>query len=229
VLDVGCGTGALLEATARRWPVCVGVDSSLRRLVLARQRLKQAGVKARLVCANIDALPFMDGVFDRVIAEWILEVAPSQGRSLREWNRMLSQQGRLWITTPNRWSVGPDPHLGVPALSWLPQPLLEVWAKRHGLTVPQRALVGARRLRRLLEETGFAQVRLGKQLADEPEHETPVRRKRPLANGRKTLQDIALIRELAKRITPTLLAAAGRTHRGRTRPAFDRYVARLAL
>src|SRR6185503_18750883 len=55
VLDVGCGTGTLLEAAARRWPVCVGVDSSLRRLVLARHRLKQSGVRARLVCANLDA------------------------------------------------------------------------------------------------------------------------------------------------------------------------------
>jgi hypothetical protein len=81
----------------------------------------------------------------------------------------------------------------------------------------------------LLEETGFSQVRLGKQLADEPAEETPSRRKRPLANARRTLHDLARVRELAKRITPTLLAAAGRTAGVRSRPAFDRYVARLAL
>jgi SAM-dependent methyltransferase len=152
----------------------------------------------------------MDGVFDRVIAEWILELAPNQGVALREWNRMLRPHGRLWITTPNRWSVGPDPHLGAPALGWLPKPLLEVWAKRHGLTVPARALVGARRLRRLLLEAGFAQVRLGKQLADAPANESPAR-PRP---GRRTFRDVPIFRELARRITPTLLAAAGRSDGG---------------
>lgn len=206
VLDVGCGTGALLATAARRWPVCVGVDGSLRRLVLARRRLSEAGLKVRLVCANIDALPFLGGVFDRVIAEWILELAPNQGRALREWNRMLRPTGRLWITTPNKWSVGPDPHLGARAGGWWPRPLLEIWAKRHGLMLPDRALVGAWRLRRLLREAGFAQVRLGKQKGD-PAGDSSVDSAR--GNGRRTLKDVPLIREIARRITPTLLAAAG--------------------
>jgi SAM-dependent methyltransferase len=213
VLDLGCGTGALLEVAARRWPACVGVDSSLRRLVLARRRLQDAGVRVRLVCANIDALPFMDGVFDRVIAEWILELAPNQGVALREWNRMLRAHGRLWITTPNRWSVGPDPHLGGPALGWLPKPLLEVWAKRRGLSVPERSLVSAWRLRRLLRDAGFAQVRLGKQLADAPAREASPR-PRPGHRSRRSFRDVPIIRELARRITPTLLAAAGRSDGG---------------
>jgi SAM-dependent methyltransferase len=140
VLDVGCGSGALLEAAARRWPVCVGVDGSLRRLVLARHRLKQAGVRARLVCANVDALPFADGMFDRVIAEWVLELSPRKERALREWNRMLSEHGRLWISV-GRWSVSRDPQLGIPALSWLPMQLSSV-GEMAWPDVLQRALVG---------------------------------------------------------------------------------------
>ena len=228
VLDVGCGSGALLEAAARRWPVCVGVDSSLRRLVLARHRLKQAGVRARLVCANVDALPFVDGLFDRVIAEWVLERAPRKERALREWNRMLSEHGRLWISTSNRWSVSRDPQLGIPALSWLPMQLVDLWAKWHGLTFPQRALVGTKRLHRLLDETGFSRVRLGKPVAD-ASSETPSTPRSAMTIGRKSLYDLALVREIAKRVRPMLLATAGTRPAVRSRVAFDRYVARLAL
>ena len=223
VLDVGCRSGALLEAAARRWPVCVGVDGSLRRLVLARHRLKQAGVRARLVCANVDALPFADGIFDRVISEWVLELSPRKERALREWNRMLSDHGRLWISTSNRWSVSRDPQLGIPALSWLPMQLVDLWAKWHGLTFPQRALVGTKRLRRLLRETGFSRVRLGKPVADESTRQSKG------TNGRKSLSDLALVREIAKQVRPMLFATAEALPRVRNRVAFDRYVARRAL
>jgi ubiquinone/menaquinone biosynthesis C-methylase UbiE len=223
VLDVGCGSGALLEAAGRRWPVCVGVDGSLRQLVMARHRLNHAGVRARLVCANADALPFADGLFDRVIAEWVLERSPRKERALREWNRTLGEQGRLWISTSNRWSVSRDPQLGIPALSWLPMQLVDLWAKWHGLTFPQRALVGTQRLRRLLEETGFSRVRLGKPVTDESSEATSAR------PTRKTLYDLALVREIAKRVRPMLFATAGTSLRERGRVAYDRYVARLAL
>lgn len=228
VLDVGCGSGVLLEAAARRWPVCVGVDGSLRRLVLARHRLKHAGVRARLVCANADALPFADGLFDRVISEWVLELSPRKERALREWNRTLSAQGRLWISTSNRWSVSRDPHLGIPALSWLPMQLVDLWAKWHGLTFPQRALVGTKRLRGLLEETGFSRVRLGRPVADTSSG-TPSPRRSAMSGGRKSLYDLPLVREIATRVRPMLLATAGALPRVRGRVAFDRYVARLAL
>lgn len=228
VLDVGCGSGELLEAAARRWPVCVGVDDSLRGLVLARHRLQQAGVKARLVCANMDALPFADGLFDRVISQWMLELSPRKERALREWNRMLSTQGRLWISTSNRWSVSRDPQLGIPALSWLPMQLLDLWAKWHGLTFRERALVGTKRLRRLLEETGFARVRLGESVPNDSK-ETATTHRRAMPIGRRSLYDLAVVREIAKRVNPILVATAGPAPRRPSRAAFDRYVARLAL
>jgi SAM-dependent methyltransferase len=228
VLDVGCKSGALLEAAARRWPVCVGVDTSLRRLVLARHRLKQAGVRARLVCANPDALPFADGLFDRVISEWVLELSPRKERALREWNRMLSGPGRLWISTSNRWSVSRDPQLGIPALSWLPMQLVDLWAKWHGLTFPQRGLVGMKRLSRLLEETGYSHVKLGKPATDESV-ESWNEGMSATTPRRKTLSDLALVREIARRVRPLLLATAEARPRARRRAAYDRYVARLAL
>jgi ubiquinone/menaquinone biosynthesis C-methylase UbiE len=181
------------------------------------------------VCANVDALPFADGIFDRVIAEWVLELSPRKQRALREWNRMLSEHGRLWISTSNRWSVSRDPQLGIPALSWLPMQLVDLWAKWHGLTFPQRALVGTKRLRRLLEETGFSRLRLGTPVVAYESSGTPSTRPSAMTIGRKSLYDLALVRAIAKRVTPMLLATAGAPPRVRSRVAFDRYMARLAL
>jgi SAM-dependent methyltransferase len=197
-------------------------------LVLARHRLQQAGIRARLVCANVDALPFDDGLFDRVIAEWILELSPRKERALREWNRMLGAQGRLWISTSNRWSVSRDPQLGIPALSWMPMQLLDLWAKWHGLTLPQRALVGTKRLRRLLEVAGFSRIRLGKPVDDES-NGPPFTLQRAASILRRILRDRALVQEIAKRFKPMLVATAGAPPRVRHRAAFDRYVARMAL
>ena len=227
VLDIGCGSGILLEAAARRWPVCVGVDGSLRRLILARHRLQQAGIRARLVCANLDALPFADGMFDRVIAEWVLELSPRKERALREWNRMLTRQGRLWISTSNRWSVTRDPQLGIPLLNWLPMQLLDVGAKWHGLTFPHRAPVGTKRLRLLLEESGYAHVRLGHPGADERNGATSTRPATP--SGRKTIYDLAVVQQIVKRVRPMLVATAEARLRLPRRVRYDRYVARLAL
>lgn len=228
VLVMGCGGGVLLEAAGRRWPVCVGVDSSLRRLVIVRHRLKQAGVRARLVCANADALPFVDGLFDRVMAEGVLELLPRKERPLREWHRMLNAQGRLWISTTDRWSVNRDPHVGIPTLSWLPIQLVDLWAKWHGLTFPRRTLVGTKRLGRLLQEAGFSGVRLARPVAEEPSGTSPTPRSvTPV--GRRSLYDLPLVRRIAGRGGPMLLATAGPLPRVRSRVAFDRYMARQAL
>jgi SAM-dependent methyltransferase len=227
VLVMGCGGGVLLEAAGRRWPVCVGVDTSLRRLVIVRHRLKQAGVRARLVCANADALPFVDGLFDRVMAEGVLELLPRKERPLREWHRMLNAQGRLWMSTTNRWSVNRDPRLGIPTLSWVPIQLVDLWAKWHGLTFPRRTLVGTKRLRRLLEETGFSGVRIGEPNATATNGTSTDRR--ATTTGRRSLYDLPVIRKIAGRTGPLLLAAAGASARQRGRVAFDRYVARQGL
>ena len=227
VLDIGCGSGTLLEAAARKWPVCVGVDGSLRRLVLARHRLQQAGIRARLVCANLDALPFADGMFDRVIAEWVLELSPRKERALREWNRMLTRQGRLWISTSNRWSATRDPQLGIPLLNWLPMQLLDGWAKWHGLTFPHRAPVGTKRLRLLLEESGFAHVKLGQPAADERNGSASTRQTTP--SGRKTIYDLAVVQQIVKRVRPMLVATAEARLRLPARVRYDRYIARQVL
>lgn len=73
LLDLGCGTAPLAAAAAERTPLVVGVDIAFRWLVMARVRLRESGRPLPLVCACAEALPFPDGVFDRVIGESAVE------------------------------------------------------------------------------------------------------------------------------------------------------------
>ncbi|MGQ0642800.1 MAG: methyltransferase domain-containing protein, partial [Gemmatimonadaceae bacterium] len=148
ILDVGCGTGPLAIIAARRGFRVVGVDVGLRWLVLARKRAFEAGVDIPFVCANVEVLPFRNGTLSRVAGESILENAADPEQALHELARVLRHSGRLWLTTPNKRSLGPDPHLGVMAGGWWPEGWLRRHAARAGKVFPRRTLFTSALLRR---------------------------------------------------------------------------------
>jgi SAM-dependent methyltransferase len=160
LLEVGCGTAPMLLAAHRRFELLVGVDVAFRWLVLAKKRLAEAGVEAVLLCASAEALPLRDGLFDRVVADSVLEVVRDQAATVAECRRVLRPGGALFVTTPNRFSLGPDPHLGVWAGGLLPPSWLAAYARRQGAVPPQRQLLSAFTLGRLLEGAGFARPRV---------------------------------------------------------------------
>jgi SAM-dependent methyltransferase len=160
LLEVGCGTAPLLLAAHRRFGLLVGVDVAFRWLIIAKKRLAEAGVDAVLLCASAEALPLRDGLFDRVVADSVLEVVRDQAATLAECRRVLHPGGALFVTTPNRYSLGPDPHVGLWAGGLLPPSWLGAYARRQGAVPPQRRLLSALRLRLLLEGAGFTQPRV---------------------------------------------------------------------
>ena len=72
--------------------------------------------------AEEDALPFPDLMFDRILIVHGLEVAENARRMLREAWRVLKDDGRLLIVTPNRTG-----HVGV-----LGKHAVRAWAAVHG-------------------------------------------------------------------------------------------------
>ena len=113
-----------------------------------------------LICACAEALPFREDGFDGVAIDSAIEMMADQARALREAHRVLACGGRLFVATPNRFSLGPDPHLGVPAGGWLPRSLLEALARRQGALTPKRNLLWAGSLSRLIRAAGFDGARL---------------------------------------------------------------------
>ena len=158
--DVGCGTAPMLVATSGWGLTSVGLDVSLRWLVIARKRLDEAGLAIPLVCANAEALPFGAGSLDAVAFDSSLEHFRDGMRAVRAAARVLAPGGRLLVSTPNRWSVGPDPHLGVWAGGWWPERVTNWIARRAGALVPLRHLIGAGGLRRWLGAGGFEGIQI---------------------------------------------------------------------
>ncbi len=159
VLDVGCGTAPLLVAGARRGAEMVGVDVAFRWLVIGKKRLEDAGVRATLVAACAEALPFRDDVFDVVTMQSALEVLRDQRAALSETHRVLRSRGDLLVSTPNRLSIGPDPHIGTFGGSLLPWRLVSAIARLKMARPPLRRLLSMGGLRRALRAASFADVR----------------------------------------------------------------------
>ena len=124
VLEVGCGLGQHLAVAAERVEHVVGVDLCLPFLVLTRKRL---GGRGLLVAAEAERLPFPHGVFAAVIAADVIEHLADQRRSLEEMGRVLAPGAPLFLSTPNRYSLAPEPHVGLWGVGYLPRP----WANRY--------------------------------------------------------------------------------------------------
>ena len=94
VLEVGCGMGQFAERVARELDAkLVAIDLAPRMVDLARQR----GIDARV--GDVQALPFADGEFGCVVANWMLYHVPDLDAGVRELARVLRPGGRLVAAT----------------------------------------------------------------------------------------------------------------------------------
>jgi SAM-dependent methyltransferase len=159
LLEIGCGTAPVLAA-AKNYRRRVGVDIAFRWLIVGKKRLVQAGADLPLICACAEALPFCEESFDRVVADSAIEHFRDQRRSLDETYRVLRQGGKIFVATPNRFSLGPDPQTGLWAGSWLPGSWTAALVRRQGGIPPVRRLRSVFSLKRLLSKAGFVDVRV---------------------------------------------------------------------
>jgi ubiquinone/menaquinone biosynthesis C-methylase UbiE len=82
ILDVACGTGALLSQLARALPEAqlVGVDLSRPYVEHARARLARQGAEVDLVVDNAESLPWRDERFDAVTCVFLFHELPRDAR-----------------------------------------------------------------------------------------------------------------------------------------------------
>ena len=99
VLDIGCGTGALLQMIQekRKDARLFGVDLSEQMIQVAKAKL---GEKADLRVSDSEKLPFPNEAFDLVMCTFSFHHYPNPGAVLLEM-RVLAPSGRLILADPS--------------------------------------------------------------------------------------------------------------------------------
>lgn len=98
LIDIGTGTGRMLELFAGRATHALGIDRSSEMLRLARAKLFGRELdNAELRQADLYALPLADGAADVAILHHVLHFAQQPGAAIAEAARVLAPGGRLLI------------------------------------------------------------------------------------------------------------------------------------
>ena len=97
LLDVGCGSGALMEFTESKFDEIHGCDIS----ETALQKAKKRGMRAICVNLNEAPLPYENDSFDGITCLEVIEHVLDPLWLLRDLQRALRPKGQLILTTPN--------------------------------------------------------------------------------------------------------------------------------
>lgn len=98
LLDIGTGTGRIVEIFADRVEQAVGVDLSHEMLLVARSKLESARLRNCLVRhGDMYKLPLPGASFDAVTIHQVLHFAEQPGEVIREAQRVLRPGGRLVV------------------------------------------------------------------------------------------------------------------------------------
>ena len=96
LLDIGTGTGRVLEVLGPRVTHALGIDQSREMLAVARVNLERAGLQNGIVrLGDMYQLPLADGSFDAVVIHQVLHYADRPAAAVAEAARVLRPHGVL--------------------------------------------------------------------------------------------------------------------------------------
>jgi ubiquinone/menaquinone biosynthesis C-methylase UbiE len=98
LVDLGTGTGRVLELLAGRYKRAIGIDASHAMLAYARAKLEGAGlVSAQVRHGELFNLNLDDGVADAVVMHQVLHFLSAPGGAIEEAARILAPGGKLLL------------------------------------------------------------------------------------------------------------------------------------
>ncbi len=97
LVEIGCGSGRLLEVLSGMSDRLIGVDHSEEMLRAARKRVREQDIQGsvELRLGDAEHLPVADGWADGVVAHLVLHHVADPAQVLRESARVLSPTGRM--------------------------------------------------------------------------------------------------------------------------------------
>jgi SAM-dependent methyltransferase len=145
VLELGCGTGYFTREMARSGADIVAIDISPELLEIARANCSAPNVRYEI--QNAYELSYPDAVFDSVVGSSVLHHVEVE-EALRKIYRVLKPGGTIYFTEPNMLNPQIAIQKNVP------------WIKRKLGETPDETAFFRWPLRRLLEQTGYREVRI---------------------------------------------------------------------
>jgi ubiquinone/menaquinone biosynthesis C-methylase UbiE len=138
LLDVGCGSGALLKLAYKKRFLTYGIDIS----DTAIKQAKEEVPNAELVVGSAENLPWQNDYFDYVTCICSIEHHIHPDKSVAEIARVLSDRGNAFIMLPNGFYF---------------HDVLRAWLKGEGLSHGQEVekFATAKQWRHLLESNGL--------------------------------------------------------------------------
>jgi SAM-dependent methyltransferase len=145
VLELGCGAGYFTQELARSGADIVAIDVSPELLEIARANCSAPNVRYQI--QNAHALGYAEAVFDSVVGSSVLHHLEIE-EALREIYRVLKPMGTIYFTEPNMLNPQIAIQKNIP------------WIKRKLGDSPDETAFFRWPLWRLLEQTGYREVRI---------------------------------------------------------------------
>ena len=145
VLELGCGAGYFTRELVHSGADIVAIDVSPELLEIARSNCSAPNVRYQI--ENAFALSYDDAVFDSVVGSSVLHHLEIE-KALRDVYRVLKPSGTIFFTEPNMLNPQIAFQKNIP------------WIKRKLGDSPDETAFFRWPLRRLLERTGYRDIRI---------------------------------------------------------------------
>ncbi len=148
LIDVGTGTGRMLEIFSPSISTGLGVDLSLEMLTIARSNLSAAKVSnCQVRLGDMYDLPVMGNSQDLVVIHQVLHFSDDPARAVREASRVLREMGEIFLVdfAPHDQEFLRDDHAHR-RLGFSNEEVL-MWSKASGLKVMETKLLDGGKLK----------------------------------------------------------------------------------
>jgi SAM-dependent methyltransferase len=123
-LEAGGGEGWYALGFSARFQRVIFVDAALSNLVLAAKLADEQGrTNIAFVRADVTELPIRTGACDLVHQNGVIEHVHDPDAMVRESARVRGVGGYYVCVSPNRLSLMPEPHFGIPGFGFVPAPV----------------------------------------------------------------------------------------------------------
>ena len=120
IVEIGSGMGGLLIRLQREKLKALGVEYNPEYCDITKYRAERYGMSPSVTAARAEQLPLRDRCVDVVLCYEVIEHVFDPDVMLREIRRTLKEDGKVFLSIPNRWSLY-DFHYHLWGIGFLPR------------------------------------------------------------------------------------------------------------